>query len=1087
MTLDLLHNKIIKETLTESFEKSVNDNLVPKLYALYGTSLDGVQFYEDYINDDFIKDGYWYYPLTVVIGGIHAVLWIKWDISVEADFEGGVPYAYVGNGGIDFLLADDVPIAFKKSLEGRSNYFEGGYVKFGVSTDAPNPKILAGKYSQTFVDEMNRQISGAISRACGVKGLPESSIELDIVFAPNTYMEHTSENVTYRRLLISAKGCSARDFWIKWTRKNSAVAYSVNDNVTADDIVFELGEDVSQKIREKEYRFLVYGNSDKYRVAMGRKNVTEWRELIKRAVKRGELMKITAELEENAHVAEVSDKLSEILEKCGVSVPTATSADIRVDAEVANEALRLAVLGNGEAESENYVPEISNSEAVSDTVVVDEVSYKESEPEAELVVTEESVGAINEEPEAEVNCDTIDETEFETDYADAKEDTEAETDFTDAYEETEEVEQIDAVDAEASTDADDNGQISDEVTELSVDEDKDSVFASLPDDDMGEFDFGKSDDTFDDIENVEELTFEDILEQFIPKTENTEEDDEDVPAPMSVDIDDVDESESVRLDISKTEDGSLAVEEVSELETSEYPEIEDEAEEDLIDEENVEDGYGVEEEHEEELPELKIEVYEEKSSSCDTDEAVSETSPLYDEISETGILPESAFNKEVLQKLENEIADLKHQLEIERIAKENAESKFESLILEKNSAEEKLAETIEAKTEIENELDSEKKLNSELEGKLRSAVVAKENAESQMNLELLAAADLRAQNEKQKFAIEQVKKLVEEETITRQEAEVQLEVLKSEIENLKSENEQLREDNKHLKDVARVSEEACREAEQMCKQHERELLNQMELVAKEKVREKNLFAEAARQAKEESEQRAAEFKEAEIARITEEARIEALRRAEDERLRLEDELRFGMEAAPNNSFYAPVDEEARKQSIEERAREARLRMEEKARINAEAKASTWGEYRAPTVPVYENTVVSEPSVPVSAPAIEDEFVINAPMTESIAEEPIVEPTPAPVVNYTYTSYIVRLMFRRSADPNVTARIHEMISYALTDFGKDHIYMKVKASMPDNYTVVLNFVKFPEEEFNLLVDIINYLGKSDLGVYKVVLD
>ena len=127
---------------------------------------------------------------------------------------------------------------------------------------------------------------------------------------------------------------------------------------------------------------MVYGNSDKYRVAMGRKNVTEWRELIKRAVKRGELMKITAELEENAHVAEVSDKLSEILEKCGVSVPTATSADIRVDAEVANEALRLAVLGNGEAESENYVPEISNSEAVSDTVVVDEVSYKESEPEA---------------------------------------------------------------------------------------------------------------------------------------------------------------------------------------------------------------------------------------------------------------------------------------------------------------------------------------------------------------------------------------------------------------------------------------------------------------------------------------------------------------------------------------------------------------------------------------------------------------------------------------------------------------------------------------------------------------------------------
>ena len=48
-------------------------------------------------------------------------------------------------------------------------------------------------------------------------------------------------------------------------------------------------------------------------------------------------------------------------------------------------------------------------------------------------------------------------------------------------------------------------------------------------------------------------------------------------------------------------------------------------------------------------------------------------------------------------------------------------------------------------------------------------------------------------------------------------------------------------------------------------------------------------------------------------------------------------------------------------------------------------------------------------------------------------------------------------------------------------------MKVKASMPDNYTVVLNFVKFPKEEFDLLVDLIKYLGKSDLGIYKVVLD
>ena len=384
MTLDLLHNKIIKETLTESFEKSVNDNLVPKLQALYGASLEGVQLYEDYINDSFVKDGYWYYPLTVVIGGIHAVVWIKWDISVSADFKNGNPYAYVGNGGIDFIFADDVPIAFKNALEGRSTYFEGGCVKMNVATDAPDPEMLSGKYSQTFVDEMNRQISAAISRACGIKGLAESSIELDIVFAPNTYMEHTSENVTYRRLLISAKGCSARDFWIKWTRKNSSVAYSVNDNVASDDIVFELGEDVSQKIREKEYRFLVYGNSDKYRVAMGRKNVTEWRELIKRCIKRGELVK--CESEEKAE----AEPKNELREKLQEALGTYTQTVEKLPEETVDNSdltsLLRSVLGASDTLSEEPATEVEQTIEEIAEESSEEATQKTAEPEEESLL-----------------------------------------------------------------------------------------------------------------------------------------------------------------------------------------------------------------------------------------------------------------------------------------------------------------------------------------------------------------------------------------------------------------------------------------------------------------------------------------------------------------------------------------------------------------------------------------------------------------------------------------------------------------------------------------------------------------------------
>jgi ATP phosphoribosyltransferase regulatory subunit len=117
--------------------------------------------------------------------------------------------------------------------------------------------------------------------------------------------------------------------------------------VDKNSIVFEIGEDVSHKTREKEYRFLVYGNSDKYRVAMGRKSITEWRELIKRSLKRGELVKSLGSLEEDTHVNEVSDKLSEILEKCGVTVPALNKTVTEENAAV----LRQLVAVSGDPET----------------------------------------------------------------------------------------------------------------------------------------------------------------------------------------------------------------------------------------------------------------------------------------------------------------------------------------------------------------------------------------------------------------------------------------------------------------------------------------------------------------------------------------------------------------------------------------------------------------------------------------------------------------------------------------------------------------------------------------------------------------
>ncbi len=319
MKTDLLHNKLIADTVTDAFCKSVDEKLLPLVRSECG-DVDGIQMYEDYIPDNFELDGSWYYPLTVIKNEVAFTLWIKWDISDKSLF-GETPYAYFGTEPIEFSAAEP-PKQFADVIEGRGIYFEGGCIKLTVDTAVSGTaSFLAGKYSQTFIDEMTRQLTEKIAKAMSVEGLDASNIELRLIFAPDTYMEHTCENVTYRRLLITDKGCGARDFWIKWTRNNSAVAYSISDHASGADVTFELGEDVPQKIREREYRFLVRANTDKYHYSMGRKNITEWRELIKRALRRGDLIKVTPKIELAEHSSEVHDKLSDILSRYGVKAP----------------------------------------------------------------------------------------------------------------------------------------------------------------------------------------------------------------------------------------------------------------------------------------------------------------------------------------------------------------------------------------------------------------------------------------------------------------------------------------------------------------------------------------------------------------------------------------------------------------------------------------------------------------------------------------------------------------------------------------------------------------------------------------------
>ena len=401
MIIDLIHNKIVAGTITSAFEKSVEENLIPKLVEKYGdTEILGIQMYEDYISDAFLLDGCWYYPLTVTTSEGCNVEWVIWAVDAES-FERGIPYAYVGEGTLDFTLADNVPDEFVRRLSGRAHFCEDGLIKLRVETTASDITRLSGKYSQTFVDELARQITAAIGSAMSVEGLADSSLELSLVFASGTYMEHISENVTYRRLILSDGSSAPRDFWIKWTRLDGAVAYSVSASVGQENILFELGEDVSQKIREKEYRYLVSAGKDKYHTAMGRKNITEWREIVKRAIRRGELTRIesVSELEISPETRELEEKLASVLGRAGAVAHESGAPEV-IASDASNDEFERAL---------QRMREIAGGESSDDDVVAPIIPMDEPDEEEALCEVQEVITETYEDDSVSADVDSVNE------------------------------------------------------------------------------------------------------------------------------------------------------------------------------------------------------------------------------------------------------------------------------------------------------------------------------------------------------------------------------------------------------------------------------------------------------------------------------------------------------------------------------------------------------------------------------------------------------------------------------------------------------------------------------------------------------
>ena len=163
MIIDLFHNKIVKDTATEAFVRSFNEVLVPMLEDKYGDSIEYVTMYEDYIADELLFEGEWYYPLSLKLEGEDAIIsWIKWPITKKT-FRNNIPYAYIGSESVEFSFAGFVPNGFADKLRGRRIDYDRAAIKLRVEAVADDHTDFCREKTIIVGDSLTSDIRGGIA------------------------------------------------------------------------------------------------------------------------------------------------------------------------------------------------------------------------------------------------------------------------------------------------------------------------------------------------------------------------------------------------------------------------------------------------------------------------------------------------------------------------------------------------------------------------------------------------------------------------------------------------------------------------------------------------------------------------------------------------------------------------------------------------------------------------------------------------------------------------------------------------------------------------------------------------------------
>ena len=233
MNIDI-HSSVIDWLCSSELYNSLNE-VVNRIAEIDGT-VKKVQMYEDFLlpNDNyrfgkypFMDDNRIYYPLTLIHRkNIWDIQWISWSRS---NIRVQCPFSLVEEEKLE--ICKEVPSEFIDAIEGKELvYFRK--TKYANPEFPIQQRRSIGRYNQSFIDEVARQISEELMALSGCVLSPKWGIVME-----EMHLTYEINKRKYRVFKLSTSIAECISIGVCWEGE-----YDVCDYIKKDSVKFQLTE-----------------------------------------------------------------------------------------------------------------------------------------------------------------------------------------------------------------------------------------------------------------------------------------------------------------------------------------------------------------------------------------------------------------------------------------------------------------------------------------------------------------------------------------------------------------------------------------------------------------------------------------------------------------------------------------------------------------------------------------------------------------------------------------------------------------------------------------------------------------------------